>query len=205
VLIWFTILLSVIGTGCVYPLLPNVIPTHWDIEGVADEFSSKNIIFVLALIPAFMYWMLIFFPKIDPKKDNTIKHDKAYIRITASIIFVMVALHWLSLMASLEIVANVAMWIRLIVGILFIMVGSYMTHLEMNYFAGIKLPWTLASENVWKKTHKAGGIGFQLIGIVSILSALMQNHLSFYYFIGFAIVVIFLTIVYSYMVYMQEK
>jgi uncharacterized membrane protein len=203
--IWIAIVLSLIGTGFVYPYLPEMIPTHWNIEGIPDDFSTKEYVFVLAIIPAFMYWMLTFLPKIDPKKDNYIKHDKAYIKITASIVFVMIALHWLSILASMEIIKNVAMFVRIIVGILFIIIGNYMTQLRMNYFAGIKLPWTLANETVWRKTHRVGGKGFVLIGIISIISSLFQTHLSFYLFIGLAVGVILFTIIYSYFIYEQER
>ncbi|PLS19407.1 hypothetical protein CVD28_03050 [Bacillus sp. M6-12] len=204
-LIWISIILSFVGTCFVYSALPESIPTHWNMKGVPDDFSSKQSIFVMAVIPAFLYWMLIFLPKIDPKKDNHIKHDKAYIKITASIIFVMIALHWLTVLASLEIIENVSLFFRIIVGVLFIMIGNYMTQLRMNYFAGIKLPWTLANETVWKKTHRVGGIGFVLIGLVSIVTSLFQTHLSFYWFIVSAIVVILFTVIYSYIEYTRIK
>lgn len=181
-----------------------MIPTHWNTKGVPDDFSSNKSVFLLAIIPAFMYFLLTFLPKIDPKKDNYIKHDKAYIKITASVIFVMIAIHWLSILASLEIIHNIAMFVRIIIGILFIVIGNYMTQLRMNYFAGIKLPWTLASENVWRKTHRIGGRGFVLIGFISILTALFQTQLSFYLFIGLVIGLILFTIIYSYFIYQQE-
>ena len=53
-----------------------------------------------------------------------------------------------------------------------------MTQLRFNYFTGIKLPWTLASETVWK-THRVGGIGFMIIGIIYIISSFISGSLSF--------------------------
>lgn len=204
-LMWTLVGLSLIGTGVVYPYLPGEIPVHWNIKGIADEYSPKQIVFLMAVIPVIMYHMLMWLPKIDPKKDYTITHDKAFKRITYAILLSMIAFYWLGLMASLEFVANVAFYVRIVVGILFMFIGIHMGRIEMNHFVGIRLPWTTTNKRVWKKTHMVAGGGFIGIGVVSMLTALYSAHLSFYYFMTLFVLVVLITISYSFVLHLHER
>ena len=204
-LIWVLVGLSFVGTGLVYPYLPEEIPVHWNIKGIADEYSPKQIVFLMTVVPVFMYYMLMWLPKIDPKKDYTITHDKAFARITYAIILSMVSFYWLGLMASLEIVDDVAFYVRMIVGALFVLIGLYIGKIEMNHFAGIRLPWTITNKRVWKKTHMVAGGGFIGVGVVSMMTAVYNAHLSFYYFISLFVLVILITVSYSLLLHLQES
>lgn len=42
-----------------------------------------------------------------------------------------------------------------------------------NYFVGIKTPWTLASEEVWQKTHRFASRVWVGSGLVSALTGLV--------------------------------
>ena len=48
-------------------------------------------------------------------------------------------------------------FVYLFLGLVFIIVGNYMPKVKQNYFLGIKLPWTYASEENWNKTHRMAG------------------------------------------------
>ncbi len=49
-------------------------------------------------------------------------------------------------------------------GLLFMVLGNYLGKLRKNFFMGIRTPWTLASDEVWSRTHRLGGWMFVLIG-----------------------------------------
>ncbi|MEL7298668.1 MAG: SdpI family protein, partial [Pseudomonadota bacterium] len=57
------------------------------------------------------------------------------------------------------------------VGLLFVVLGNYMGKLRKNFFIGIRTPWTLASDEVWARTHRLGGYLFVAAGIGLMLSA----------------------------------
>lgn len=204
-LMWILFGVSLVGTGLVYPYLPSQIPVRWNIEGIADDYSSKRITFLMALVPIIMYQMLMWLPKIDPKRDYMITHDKAFARITYAIILSMVSFYWLGLLASLDVVQDVAFYVRVMVGALFVFIGVHVGGIEMNHFAGIKLPWTTRNRRVWKKTHLVAGGGFIGMGVVSILTALYNAHLSFYYFMSLFFIVVLITVTYSFILQLQEK
>ncbi len=59
---------------------------------------------------------------------------------------------------------------HILVGLLFIVIGNYLPQCKPNYFVGIKTPWTLSNEEVWRKTHRFSGKVFVVLGVIMILS-----------------------------------
>ncbi|HHW68694.1 MAG: hypothetical protein PWP07_2415 [Epulopiscium sp.] len=202
--IWLLIVLSFIGTIIVFPFLPEQIPTNWGINGEINDYSSKYMIFFLAALPAMIYLLMLYGPKLDPKKENYKKHSKAYSIISISTVLTLVAIHWLTVLATFNIIKHMDFFIKLIIGILFAVMGNYMSQLRFNYFVGIRLPWTLASEKVWKKTHRIGGIGFMLVGIILVCTSFIRGSLSFIIFMTALSILIIFIMAYAYIEYQKE-
>jgi len=47
--------------------------------------------------------------------------------------------------------------IPILAGVLLILLGALMGRICINWFVGIRTPWTLTSELSWRKTHRLGG------------------------------------------------
>ena len=50
------------------------------------------------------------------------------------------------------------------------MLGNYLQNVKPNYFIGFRTPWTLESEEVWKKTHRLTGRVFFFSGLLGALA-----------------------------------
>ena len=147
---------------------------------------------------------MLYSPKLDPKKENYKKHSKAYSIMSISTVLTLIAIHWLTVLATFNVIKSMDMFIKLIIGILFVVMGNYMSQLRSNYLTGIKLPWTLASETVWKKTHRIGGRGFMLVGMVLICTSFIKGAFSFILFmVSLAVFMLFISI-YAYLEYQKE-
>ncbi|WP_418791956.1 SdpI family protein [Phosphitispora sp. TUW77] len=193
------ILLSVIATLFVYNSLPDTIPLHWNIKGEVDNTGSKNFVFFTALLPLAIYLLMKFAPKFDPKKASYDKHMGSYHIIAVSIVVMLTGVHWISIAAALGYIVNVGMFVKIITGLLFIILGNVMPKLRHNYFVGIKIPWTLASEDNWRKTHRFGGYAFVLAGLVFFISAFSQSAAGAYISFSLIFVIMVSIIVYSYL------
>ena len=68
---------------------------------------------------------------------------------------------------------SVPMFILLSTGILFVVIGNFMPKFKSNFYMGIKNPWTLSSDQVWRKTHRLGGKLYAGCGILTLLSSLL--------------------------------
>ena len=64
-----------------------------------------------------------------------------------------------------------------IFGLLFIGLGNYLPRVRPNFTFGIRTPWTLASEEVWRRTHRASGPVFVAAGIATLIAALFATSL----------------------------
>lgn len=196
---WMIIIASFLATLAIYPTLPDMIPLHWNFRGQVDRIGGKTSIFITALLPAALYLLMLVVPKIDPKKENYLKHAKAYGTITLSIVVLMVFIHWISILAALGMIKDVGFIVKMSVGILFIILGNVMPKLKFNYFAGIRTPWTLSNEEVWKKTHRIGGICFVALGALMIVLSFFQGLVNFIIFMAGTLALMVFTFVYSYL------
>ncbi|MDI3534505.1 MAG: hypothetical protein PWQ82_870 [Thermosediminibacterales bacterium] len=172
------IMLSILGTFFVFNDLPDRIPTHWNLKGEVDSYSGKSFAFFTAFLPLILYILSLYLPKIDPKRQSYLKHKKAYEIVIMFILLFLIMIHWATILFSLGYNLDISTVVRWGVGLLFIVIGNYMGQIRHNYFFGIKLPWTLANETVWRKTHRVGGFGFIVVGLIFILTSSIISFIS---------------------------
>jgi len=86
-----------------------------------------------------------------------------------------------------------------------IALGIAMRKLKDNWFVGIRTPWTMSSPKVWEKTHLVGTYGFIIFGIIIIIAPYLPAMLAGILFIVGALVAVLVPVVYSYLIYRQEK
>ncbi|MEZ4364105.1 MAG: SdpI family protein [Kofleriaceae bacterium] len=84
-------------------------------------------------------------------------------------------------------------------GGLLVVFGNFMGKLTRNFFVGIRTPWTLASEEVWLRTHRLGGKVIVLAGLGLVLSSALGG--GFVFVIAAIALVAVIPIVYSYVLY----
>ena len=198
-------IVSFLGTFLIYKRLPEQIPIHWGINGEVDNYGSRMMALVTGIMPVGLYLLMLYLPKIDPRRENYAKHSGAYGVMQMSIVLFFIVIHWAIMYFSLGNTFNIGRLVTIGIGILFIIIGNYMSQIRHNYFIGIKTPWTLASEYVWKKTHRLGGIVFIISGILMGLSTFID-----YKFSGTIIVVLIIGMItglylYSYLVFNKNE
>ena len=52
---------------------------------------------------------------------------------------------------------DIGVIVNIMVGIMFIILGNYVHKVKQNYTVGMKLPWTLNSEENWNRTNRMTG------------------------------------------------
>ena len=83
------------------------------------------------------------------------------------------------------------------VGLLFLILGNYLPKIRQNRTVGIKLPWTLQSEENWTRTHRLSGFLWVLCGLVMIPLSLLRLWSGWLFGALLAVMVLIPTI-YSY-------
>ncbi|WP_409969170.1 SdpI family protein [Bengtsoniella intestinalis] len=158
-----------------YPQLPAQIPSHWGFDGTVNDYMSKvAMVFGMPLFMAAMTIFVAFMMEHDPKKRNqagAIKTLSLWLCPVMSLLLVP-----MSLFIALGYDLPVATIICIFVGLLFVIIGNYLPKSKQNYTIGIRLPWTLNSEENWNRTHRLAGKIWVLMGLVMVLMALFAGQ-----------------------------
>ena len=182
--------------------LPDTVPLHWNIEGEIDNYGDKSeLILIPILLPLLVYIIFTIVPMIDPKGKINQMGKKYFSLKMAMTIFMSVLAMVIIYAVKNETLYN-PNYIVLLIGVLFVILGNYFKTLRANYFIGIKTPWTLENETVWKETHKLAGKIWFIGGFIIIISSLLlDKKTNFSVFIGITIIISLVPVIYSFFKY----
>ncbi len=197
-----------IFSAVIYGQLPARVPTHWNINGVADGFGTRELGALLVPGISLPLWALfLLMPKLDPltitspERFSYAPFLDTLRRYLNFILLFMAGLHVTMLGIALGWPIQIGQVLMVGIGLLFAAMGNEFGRLKRNSFAGIRVPWTLANEDVWRISHRVGGRAFVIIGLASIVGGLILPQQ-----IGFVVLMILLfgwvifVMVYSYAV-----
>ena len=183
----------------IWEKLPEKVPVHWNIEGQVDRYGDKSeLILIPLLLPLLIYVLFTIIPKIDPK--DKLKHmGKKYAVLKTVLTVFMSALSMLIIYAAMHESFYNPNYIFLLIGILFAILGNYFKTIRANYFIGIKTPWTLENETVWKETHKLAGKIWLIGGLIIVFGSLiLEKTANTVLFASITITITLIPVVYSY-------
>ena len=206
---WFGLVVAVLAAAVsvwAYPRLPATVATHWDLRGAPDGYSGRG--WAVAVMPLVMVLMTVVFnvlPKLDPRRENYAKFVSSYWLIANAILVFMGVGHVLILANGLGYTVQVDKLLPLGVGLLLAFLGNYLTRIEPNWFIGIRTPWTLSSDTVWRRTHRTGGWLFVAGGIVIAAGAFAPRGAFWPLFVTTILVVTLIPVVQSYVLWKREK
>jgi len=159
-----------------YPQLPARVPAHWNAAGEIDGYSGPlQAAFLLPGIILAVFAMMFVLPHVDPKRSNYKLMGKVYWLFALALILFLGLFYANTILSALGITSprSVPRLALSGLGLLFIILGNYMGKVKYNYTFGLRTPWTLASEEVWYKTHRVTAPFWMLGGIVLLSSAFL--------------------------------
>lgn len=199
------IVLSMIAWIIAFPHLPSQIATHWDLKGNANGYSSRvGAMLSMVGLLVFLYVLFIFLPKIDPKNANYKYFTRGYRIIMNALLFIFFILNLLIILYSLGYPIPMSSLAPFIIGGIFIVLGNFLQTVRTNFFIGIRTPWTLSNDKVWRKTHRFGGKIMFLAGVVIMISALVPQSWMGPIIIVSIVLSVGLPIIYSYLLFKKE-
>lgn len=158
--------------------LPDPMPSHWNIKGEVDGYMPKPWgPLVMPLAIAFVHGLFWLLPRLSPRALE----GQAQRRLLGQIQLSVVAFLFVVTAASLLIALGVALpfnrVLTVALGALVIGLGAAMADLPKNGFVGIRTPWTLADDEVWRRTHALGARLFLLAGLVALAGGALGLNL----------------------------
>lgn len=188
----------------VYPMLPERVASHWGVDGQVNGYSSRTFatIFVPALM-AVLAALLLALPRLDPLRRNIESFRATYHRFVLVLLAFLLILHAVTIAWNLGYQVSIGTVLPVLLGGVFFAAGHLMQRSERNWFIGLRTPWTLSSDEVWRAANGRAGLLFKACGVVAILSALVPSY-SFWFIIVPVLVATLYSVAYSYVLYRRQ-
>ena len=200
------IILPFLYLAYLWDKLPDKVPVHWNIKGQIDAYGDRHDLILLPfLLPLLVYIVFLIAPKLDPKNKLNQMGEKyqmiKFLMTTLTSALAIFIIH--SARSESNLNSN---YLIMLIGILFVIMGNYFKTIRENYFIGIRTPWTLEDEVVWKETHKLGGKLWFIGGLIVVISSLtLDREVGFIVFMVIAGLISVIPIVYSYLVFKNRR
>jgi immunity protein, SdpI family len=189
-----------------YPHLPLRVATHFDIHGTPNGWSSR--LWAVALMPAIVLGLAAMFavlPQIDPRRANYAKFGSTYWTIANATLILTSLIQVVVLGKALGWAFDATRVAFAAVGLVLALIGNLMTRVRPNWFVGIRTPWTLSSDTVWRKTHRFGGFAFVVAGLIMAFAALLAGAPALVWALAVVGAAALASVVYSYLVWRGEQ
>jgi len=209
-IIWLIILVPAIYLAVLWGNIPGKVPMHFDFKGNVDSYGTRRDLLILILsltvVNAIVYLVVSNIYKIDPRKSAALNKE----RMKRMAFGVSVYLSAIWIMLIYEIAHNdTSMTMKFVfvaMGLLFALLGNNMYNIQPNYFAGIRLPWTLENEDNWRKTHHLAGRLWFFGGLMFALIALLLSvKVVGFFSVALLAILVIIPVFYSYNLYKTSK
>jgi len=206
---WFAlvvIMLMLAFSAVVYSSLPDEMPRQWSFEGEVNSTWPRWAAAVVMPALAGIIWLMWFvLPTIDPRRAAYESFRPTYNRFRSAVIVFLGAVH----VVTLTVYDDPDVVVRIILvgmALLVAFIGNELTRVRPTWFVGIRTPWTLSSDAVWRRTHRVGGrLMFVTALIGAVLALVLPTNLAGIILIGGLVLVSLVTVAYSYWAWTQEQ
>lgn len=224
IIMWSISVVSLIITCFVLQLLPDKIPMHYDLNGNIDRWGDKSesLIFPIVILFVCLLWTL--FIAVFEKKLKKAKTEKELIEAKSNIKILSIVgiceavifsiMHFVSMYSSYNEAVkgmdkahiNISNVSCFLLGVMFIVLGNVIPKSKRNSSVGIRTSWSMYNDITWRKSNFFGGIAMIVTGVLTALtSVFVSGSLSTLLLIVYLLAFTVACIVYSKLVYEQEK
>ena len=197
------ILLPIIFGIIFWDSLPDTITTHFGADGTPDGASSKAFaVFALPLIMLALHWICVITTFLTNRKRE--QSDKVYTLLFFIVPMISIFVATLIYATAFNFDLHLGSILCVISGLMFVLMGNYMPKITRNRTMGIKIKWTLASDENWAATHRVAGRVWFLGGFVVMLGALLPVNALMIAALPAILLLVLIPTVYSYVFYKKQ-
>lgn len=180
-----------------YNQLPDVVPTHFDVNGQVDGTMPKfmglfGMLFLCLAIHVFTCFMTVK----DPKQKNIPNFMMNILFMICPVVCIVTSMTIIYF--GLGYSFDVSFVMNILVGVLLIVLGNYLPKVKRNYAVGIKTSWALNSDENWVLSNRVAGYCMVIAGIIYIVLGLLG-----YMIMGIVVILVATIIpcIYSYILF----
>jgi uncharacterized membrane protein len=162
---------SLLASALVYSRLPERFPIHFDLHGNVDGFASRPVGAFLMPVVALATWAFVrSVPRFLTGEARVRALSSPLPLVSALVSFLFAGVHFVMLDVALSGSARAGALLGLVLALFSVGIGLVLPKLRRNGYAGIRTPYSLASDENWQKTHRLGGLLFVIAGVVGLVA-----------------------------------
>ena len=223
-IMWCAAMIPAIVTSIVLQFMPDKIPMHHDFAGNTNRWGSKTESFIFPIVILFvtLFWhlMILAFEKkagrAETEKEQMEAKSNAkflsIVGISQAVMFgimhyfIMYSSYRQASLGSTKAAVDIAKISCILCGILFIVLGNFMTKVKKNVVAGLRTTWRMYNDNTWRKSNRIGAICLIIAGVLTVVTTVFANGMvSTILLLVYVLLAAVVSVWYSKKVYDQEK
>lgn len=201
-------LLPLVYLALVWNRLPSIVAAHFGADFKPDRYGDKTEVLLAAVLLALasigVYFLLNNLHRFDPKRKGS-GTSSSFHKLGFGLVLFMAALNVI-IIESAKGTLQIQNFLFPLLGLMFAFLGNYMNNIKPNYFAGIRLPWTLSNDENWRRTHQlAGRLWFAGGLLIAIVGVLLSPASFLPVFISLLVVMVVVPVIYSYRLFKHQN
>ena len=193
----------------IYSALPARVPLHFGPGGIPDQYGEPKDLFavqyLLLGVSLGVYLLIKYLPQIDPKQKAKYSAG-TFQKLSLGMVLFISAINLTVLFGTANGSFSIDRLMFPLMGLFFAFLGNLMNSLKPNYFAGIRTPWTLESEDTWRVTHRlAAKLWFWGGVLLTLITLIIKGEPASYVFITGSIMLALVPAVYSFIYFKNHQ
>jgi uncharacterized membrane protein len=184
------------------------LPAHWNLAGEVDSWAPKWVALMIpASVTAGVSLLFYYLPALEPRREGLERSRGLYLWGWTSLLLVCSALELVLVGLALHWPVPANQVVLGSVGVMLILIGNQLGKSRSMYLIGLRTPWTLASEDVWIKTHRLGGKLMVGGGLIMVATALLPLPSGIFATVLAVVVGVAagVPVIYSYLLWRRER
>jgi uncharacterized membrane protein len=182
-----------------WPGAPARMPLVWQAWNDPPGEAGRALGLFLQPVLALGVWSLLrWLPAIDPRRDHYDAFRGTYALVRTLLVATLFAAQVFTIHLARGGAGDAEVFIALAVGTLAVVLGNYAPKLKSNWFFGVRTPWTLSSEESWRRTHRLAGWLMVASGTVILAVAVLRPADGRTAIFGTLVPTLLISTVYSY-------
>ncbi len=155
------------------PFATEPVPMQWNLRGQVNWYAPAHwglLVLPLAMLFAYgiFYWReALERSRLHSEDGRLTSHGKATRTIRLLMSFLVLALCLVQIAGALGRHPDFGRLSEAAAPFALALVGNFFGKLKPNRYIGVRVPWTLRSETVWRKTHRVTGWLYTAAGLVA--------------------------------------
>lgn len=174
----------------VFPKLPARVPIHWNAQGQADGWGTPVMAVVVGpALMVFIFLLLAGLPFLAPKDRLSGDFGEAYHTIMVIVMGLFLVIDLVITTAGAGAPIDVTRLLMSSLFLAFALLGTRMRRVKRNRWVGVRTPWTLRNDEVWREVHRRAASLWTWMGVIGGILSLVALPFwgAFALFMGIAL------------------